>query len=573
MPATCSSLLVDPFLGLPWKCTCPTGFNELPPWGCEDISECALYGCNGSDSVVKCTEVAPNQRTCTCLKLGFGFNGQQSTTLIGNETFGGCEDIDECKFSGCGIDSLATCSQDTGIPNSRTCTCPEGTYGTATLFGNTPFGGCTDIDECVTLGCGPYECENGENQRTCICPQGFHPQIMIFVGTERFTDCNDIDECASNPSPCEKYCNNTYGSYFCACDEGESLGKNGSCVAGEGTNMGVIAGVVGGVVAGCVLLIIIGVILMRRYLRLNLNLLPPDVRWQYENYQQHSSSWETRYVGRGSYYVKQLKPGMEDWKRMSNILHNLLGGVDLQIDEAEAVFNTTLVSNFINARYIIGLRLGGNASLFDTKNWKFSKNADEKEFVYSNYTNIVAASGWNKADEVPIIATVHGTSYHMAKSICSTGFAALSLLDAGYYGRGIYFTTSSAYAANYISGKSDPALIISFVTPGNVFPVTEHHAGSESLIGQALKSGYNSHFALVNTNGEIPKSGTTSIFTEVVVQQESQITPVYIVKLCADTVSKMKTFPSSRDTISRDSNGNDGYVSLEDSTLNAPLLS
>eukprot|EP01127_Copromyxa_protea_P022428 TRINITY_DN802_c0_g3_i3.p1 TRINITY_DN802_c0_g3~~TRINITY_DN802_c0_g3_i3.p1 ORF type:complete len:331 (-),score=45.74 TRINITY_DN802_c0_g3_i3:962-1954(-) len=151
-PAFCESSILNPFLGIPWQCGCPAGYNQIPPWRCEDISECALYGCGDS---AKCTEFEPNQRTCTCLKLGFGFNGQQSTTLIGSEAFGGCSDIDECEVSGCG-DSLATCMQSPDFPNSRNCTCPSGTYGTATLFGDTAFGGCNDIDECETLGCGPY---------------------------------------------------------------------------------------------------------------------------------------------------------------------------------------------------------------------------------------------------------------------------------------------------------------------------------------------------------------------------------------------------------------------------------
>jgi hypothetical protein len=40
---------------------------------------------------------------------------------------------------------------------------------------------------------------------------------------------------------------------------------------------------------------------------------------------------------------------------------------------------------------------------------------------------------------------VHGTGLEVGQSICGTGFVALSSLDAGYYGKGIYFTTNSLY--------------------------------------------------------------------------------------------------------------------------------
>lgn len=48
---------------------------------------------------------------------------------------------------------------------------------------------------------------------------------------------------------------------------------------------------------------------------------------------------------------------------------------------------------------------------------------------------------------------------------------------------------------------SRPALILSWVIPGNIYPVTEDHRGPKSLLGTAMKSGYSSHYALTTKDG------------------------------------------------------------------------
>jgi hypothetical protein len=49
-------------------------------------------------------------------------------------------------------------------------------------------------------------------------------------------------------------------------------------------------------------------------------------------------------------------------------------------------------------------------------------------------------------------------------------FANLSSLDDGFYGKGIYFTTHAPYSISYVSNRRDPAMIISWILPGNCFP-------------------------------------------------------------------------------------------------------
>lgn len=109
-------------------------------------------------------------------------------------------------------------------------------------------------------------------------------------------------------------------------------------------------------------------------------------------------------------------------------------------------------------------RLGQENSVFNNQRWRFAVDATEKGKVYDAYQVKVVANDWNlnkngepvvvwilspaacSRPQVPIIPTIHGTNADVAFKICSTGFSALSTLDEGYYGKGIYFTSSAHYA-------------------------------------------------------------------------------------------------------------------------------
>lgn len=81
-------------------------------------------------------------------------------------------------------------------------------------------------------------------------------------------------------------------------------------------------------------------------------------------------------------------------------------------------------------------------------------------FLLQANTKLTTGSGnW-------IVPTVHGTSVADAMSICQSGFAALGKTDAGWYGKGIYFTTYALYTLTYMKLHDQPALIVSWVLPG-----------------------------------------------------------------------------------------------------------
>jgi len=79
-------------------------------------------------------------------------------------------------------------------------------------------------------------------------------------------------------------------------------------------------------------------------------------------------------------------------------------------------------------------------------------------------------------------------------------------------------------------------MLIVLIFPGNVYPVTENPSDEDSFLGKPMKSGYQSHFVITSKKG-LPTGETakeradTEFFDELVIIQESQILPVYLVEL------------------------------------------
>jgi len=165
------------------------------------------------------------------------------------------------------------------------------------------------------------------------------------------------------------------------------------------------------------------------------------------------------------------------------------------------------------------------------------------------YNNLYSKFDWNHHD-VPIIPAVHGTGEQKAWNICSTGFAALSSNDKGWYGKGIYFTSSCLYASPYYAMQKGAALLICFVIPGNIKPVTEHPEGKHSYIGCMIDTGYQSHYVLTDKKGypadlNILHSQlninqlNNNVYDEIVIANESQAVPVFLVIVSMDFAQKV----------------------------------
>ncbi|XP_030283474.1 epidermal growth factor-like protein 6 isoform X1 [Sparus aurata] len=119
-----------------------------------------------------------------------------------------------------------TCSQDLnecGLkprPCEHRCMNSYGSYKCYCLNGYTlmPDGSCTNSRTCSLAHC-QYGCEEVQGEIRCLCPSAG----LQLAQDER--TCVDIDECVTgkNLCPYNRQCVNTFGSYYCKCQEGYDL--------------------------------------------------------------------------------------------------------------------------------------------------------------------------------------------------------------------------------------------------------------------------------------------------------------------------------------------------------------
>jgi len=276
--------------------------------------------------------------------------------------------------------------------------------------------------------------------------------------------------------------------------------------------------------------------------------LPEDIAWSYELCEKAITPWKRRGTDDMCYYFQEMNGSY--FQKAKQIFDSYLGGSELQVSTIIAVYNPTLVTNFVNTFLIYQKRCEEDRKTFFQETWGQGKGDVEKVrrgAVFKAYESKVLALPWNKDVPVGIIPAVHGTDQFVAEKICETGFAALSSLDAGFYGKGIYFSTTAIYTLPYFGTRKNPALIISWLFPGNVYPVIEHRQNTDGLIGAAIKAGYNSHYVHVTNRGDIPDSSmkynpeerdlSKKIFDEIVIAQENQICPAFIVTFQSENLT------------------------------------
>ncbi|KAM6934220.1 epidermal growth factor-like protein 6 isoform 2-T2 [Xenentodon cancila] len=119
-----------------------------------------------------------------------------------------------------------TCNQDLnecGLkprPCEHRCMNTYGSYKCYCLNGYMlmPDGSCTNSRTCSLAHC-QYGCEEVEGEIRCLCPSA-----GLQLGQDERT-CVDIDECITgiNLCPYNRQCVNTFGSYYCKCQDGYDL--------------------------------------------------------------------------------------------------------------------------------------------------------------------------------------------------------------------------------------------------------------------------------------------------------------------------------------------------------------
>jgi len=373
---------------------------------------------------------------------------------------------------------------------------------------------------------GVCSCENGactnDIYGTGLCSQCFpkfygpNCNFTCDCGNETDTDC--IDDINGN---------------------GTCVNRSAIYVGGYTYQVANIPAVIGGSTAGSLLFLIFVVcfiiIWRRRNAALDISVLPEYLQWFFDEKRIELESWTNEF--HEDVKVKDVTNDKKYTTRVQELL-NLLDGSKVEYTKVMAVYNRNLLSNFLGYRRVIQVRHHSSPGIFKKENWNtIDERKELRKWVKERYDALVAKFTWNDPkDPVPVLASCHGTDGKIAQQICSTGFAALSSLDAGFYGKGIYFSSSCLYTTPYFVTKKNPCIIICLIIPGNTRPIVETKNEKISYLGVTIDSGYQSHYVITNREG-IPLSKIRkNYYDEIVLAIDPQVIPLFLLSLSMKTV-------------------------------------
>uniref|UniRef100_A0A6B2KX99 PARP catalytic domain-containing protein n=1 Tax=Arcella intermedia TaxID=1963864 RepID=A0A6B2KX99_9EUKA len=371
---------------------------------------------------------------------------------------------------------------------------------------------------------------------TCkeICGDG------AVVGRESCDDANLInyDGCSSNCSiEVQYWCPPSGG----ACSLLSSLGDSN-----ENKLLSIVLPIFIISILIIILVVFIGFRWYKSKIAREMEKIPAELKWFFDkNRILSEANWQKHEM----YWFKELVETDIDYQKMKFLLQNHCDGELIMpyIKIVQSIYNPTLMENFLGQRNVLINRIKNDPLLFQDQGIEEDQS---KRWIKQLFLKKVERCSWNAGAQVAILPVVHGTSLEIAQKILSTGFANLSSLDNGWYGKGIYFSSSSLYCLPYLLNKKHGALIISFILPGNPYPVTEDPEGPDSLLGKALISKYQSHYIIVNLNGKLAPPDSPPYFDEIVISQESQIMPLYLLQLSKNISPLIQKF--QRETLQND---------------------
>ncbi|XP_067329714.1 fibrillin-2 isoform X2 [Anolis sagrei] len=219
-----------------FQCECPLGYylNEDTRI-CEDIDECSTHiGICGPGT---CYNTLGNY-TCVCPPEYMQVNGGNNCMDMRKSLcYRNYNDTCENELSFNMTKKMCCCSYNIGKAWNKPCEpCPTPASSEyQILCGNQApgfiidihTGKPIDIDECSEIPaiCSNGVCINQIGSFRCECPIGFSYNNILLI-------CEDIDECSSGESLCQRNadCLNIPGSYRCECASGYKLSLSGACV-------------------------------------------------------------------------------------------------------------------------------------------------------------------------------------------------------------------------------------------------------------------------------------------------------------------------------------------------------
>jgi len=263
--------------------------------------------------------------------------------------------------------------------------------------------------------------------------------------------------------------------------------------------------------------------------------------------------WEERHIRSTGYKESKTEPIyfygiVRPNTKEDKLLHELWRDANMNISAAYVISNIHLAQNFSNHRKSQAGRMQSSENIFFKQSWKAGSNLALRDKTIKQYRKCMERWNWNRGLEIsdsPILVAAHGTSASTAWKIVASGFAALSTLDDGFYGNGMYFSSECIYTVPYLAKHPDPAIILCLLIPGNPYPVIESPTDEDNLRGSPIISGYQCHYVVTKINGypftQSEYDSDTQIYDEIVVNQEAQVLPIMLIELDPSRIKDLIT--------------------------------
>ncbi len=210
--------------------------------------------------------------------------------------------------------------------------------------------------------------------------------------------------------------------------------------------------------------------------------------------------------------------------------------------------------------------------------WKEEESTSERVRVIERWKKLTGQFSplecQGEIKKAKVLPLWHGSSPEKCKSIFSTGFTSFgkhhvydsnakkgdsTITDAGYFGSGIYFTSSARYAVMY---SRQGYLLLSWVFMREPYPVVSDKpppvkcSDMEKLEGKEHYQNYNAHFIpVVPIRPNDPECmdfapcyrDQSPVWDEVVVFEKAQALPRFCLELVADCPRPVDLLPGEED--------------------------
>ncbi len=288
--------------------------------------------------------------------------------------------------------------------------------------------------------------------------------------------------------------------------------------------------------------------------------------WEYCNELYYSSDW----INKGAFKLHKLKKSNPDYDFVTRS-YQQTAVPEYEIDEIYVISDRGAEQAFI-----------ANLNILERRSTKPEYKGDWQEEGHVELRQKVIDKLEEKSyksllvEHIKLVPLWHGTGPAAASGIAKSGFASLALVDCGYFGKGLYGSSSAEYSYRvYGKGfrhlrdeyekkypkKENPyrdknpgngdegLLILSWYSAQNVFPVVKWDTcpgvdkSQDKLMGKANYKNYDTHFVRVRPKDlmehELGKEdayfpigdGEIDTYQEFVTFPTAQVLPRYIVSL------------------------------------------